>query len=77
MSIFLPASKKSMNAMQKYPHIIELFDCFLNMLTVMFLTNSLLIWSAPKLSKQTISVFSQNKAIQYVPTSGYSSKFIT
>ena len=66
-----------MNAMQNYPHIIELFDCFLNMLTVMFLTNSLLIWSAPKLSKQTISVFSQNEAIQYVPTSGYSSKFIT
>ena len=66
-----------MNAMQNYPHIIELFDCFLNMLTVMFLTSSLLIRSASKLSKQTISVFSQDKAIQCVPTSGYSSKFIT
>ena len=34
---FLPGSIKSMNPMQKYPHIIELFDCTLNMLTFMFL----------------------------------------
>ena len=33
---FLPASLKSMNPMQKYPHIIELFDCILNMLFLCF-----------------------------------------
>ena len=26
-----------MNPVQKYPHIIELFDCILNMLAFMFL----------------------------------------
>ena len=34
---FLPASIKSMNPMQKYSHIIELFDSTLNMLAFMFL----------------------------------------
>ena len=34
---FLSASMKSVNSMQKYPHIIELFDCTLKMLTFMFL----------------------------------------
>ena len=33
----LPANIKSMNPMQKYPHIIELLDCILNMFVFMFL----------------------------------------
>ena len=33
---FLPASIKSMNPMQKYPHIIELFACFGKMLALTF-----------------------------------------
>ena len=32
----LPASIKSMNPMQKYPHIIELFDCTREMFALMF-----------------------------------------
>ena len=41
---FLPASIKSMNAMQKYPHITELFACTRKMSVIMFLfpTNSLI-----------------------------------
>ena len=40
----LPASIKSMNPMQKYPHITELFACTRNILAIMFLfpTNSLI-----------------------------------
>ena len=34
---FLPASIKSMNPMQKYPHIIELFACARKMFDMMFL----------------------------------------
>ena len=65
--------------MQKYPHIVELFDCTRNMLAFMFLflVNSSGKCSAPKLSKYTISVLLQNKVIQYVPTSAYSSRFVT
>ena len=53
---FLPASIKSMNPMQKYPHIIELFACTRKMLAFMFLfpINSLIssgTCSTPKLSK--------------------------
>ena len=53
---FLPASIKSMNPMQKYPHIIELFACTRKMLAIMFLflKNSLMssgTCSTPKLSK--------------------------
>ena len=53
---FLPASKKSMNPMQKYPRITELFACTRKMLAIMFLfpTNSLIssgTCSTPKLSK--------------------------
>ena len=33
----LPANTKSMNAMEKSPHIIELLDCILNMLAFIFL----------------------------------------
>ena len=54
---FLPASIKSMNPMQKYPHITKLFACTRKMLAIMFLflTSSLIssgTCSTPKLSKQ-------------------------
>ena len=53
---FLPASIKSMNPMQKYPHIIELFACARKNIAIMFLfwTDSLIssgTRSTPKLSK--------------------------
>ena len=56
----LPANTKSMNAMEKSPHIIELLDCILNMLAFIFLfpgyylMNSLIssaTWLTPKLLK--------------------------
>ena len=34
---FLPADIKSINPMQKYPHIIELFSCNRKMLAFIFL----------------------------------------
>ena len=53
---FLPASIKSINPMQKYPHITESFACTRKMFAFMFLfpINSLIssgICSKPKLSK--------------------------
>ena len=57
---FLHANIKSINPMQKYPHIIELFSCIRKMLasTFLFLGNSSInslissgICSTPKLSK--------------------------
>ena len=53
---FLPASIKSMNSMQKYPQIIELFAGTRKMLAIMFLFPkisliSLGTCSTPKLSK--------------------------
>ena len=51
----LPANIKPMNPMQKYPHIIELFDCILNMFVFMLclinLSISLGTCSTPKLLK--------------------------
>ena len=57
-----------MNPIQKHPNITELFACNRKMLAIMFLfpTNSLIS-----------SVLFQNKAIQCVPTSAYSSRFTT
>ena len=57
--------------MQKYPHIIELFAFTRKMLALMFLysINSLIssgTYSTPKLSKETISIFLQNKANQHL-----------
>ena len=68
--------------MQKYPHITELFACTRKMLAFMLLfSRSFLIssglCSTPKVSKETISFLLQNKAIQCVPTSAYSSRFFT
>ena len=53
---FLPASIKSMNPMQKYPHITELFACTRKILAIMFFVsiNSLIssgTCSTPKLLK--------------------------
>ena len=53
---FLPDNIKSMNPMQKYPHITELFACTRKMLAIMFFVsiNSLIssgICSTPKLLK--------------------------
>ena len=53
---FLPAKIKSINPMQKYPHITESFACTRKMLAFMFLfpTNYLIssgTCSTPKLSK--------------------------
>ena len=57
-----------MNPIQKHPNITELFACNRKMLVIVFLfpINSLIS-----------SVLLQNKAIQCVPTSAYSSRFIT
>ena len=79
---FLPKSIKSINPMQKYPHITELFACTRKMLAIMFLipTNSLIssgTYSTPKLLNKTISLLLQNRGIQCVPTSAYSSRLIT
>ena len=43
----------------------------------MCLGNSLGVCSTPKLSKLVISLFNVYNAIQWVPTSAYSSRFIT
>ena len=80
--IFLSASIKSMNPMQKYPHITELFARTQKMFVFMFLfpLNSLIsleTFSTLKLSKKAISCLLQNKEIQCVPTSIHSSRFIT
>ena len=53
---FLPASMKSINPMQKYPHIIELFDCTRKMLPIMLLFPKISLLSSgtcstPKLMK--------------------------
>ena len=67
-----------MNPIQKNPHITELFACTRKILALMFLfpINFLIssgTCSTAKLSKETISLLLQNKAIQCVPTSACSS----
>ena len=52
----LPASTKSMNPIQRYPHITELFACTWKMLAIMFLLPTIFLISSgtcstPKLSK--------------------------
>ena len=78
---FLPASVKSMNPIQKFPHITESFACARKMLAIIFLFPTIFLissgtCSAPKLSKQTISFLLQNKAIPCVPRSAYSSSLL-
>ena len=71
--------------MQKHPHITEWFACILKMLATLFLFPgnsfmhfliSLGICSTPKLSKQVRLFLLQNNAVQCVPTSVYSPRFI-
>ena len=71
-----------MNSIQKYRQIIEMSVCILNMLVFVFLCPinfliSLGTCSTPKLSKKITSLFLAYKAIKRVPTSAYSSRFIT
>ena len=52
----LPTSIKSMNPVQKYPHITEFFACTRKMLAIMFLLTTNVLTSSetcstPKLSK--------------------------
>ena len=48
-----PLNIKSINPIQKYPHITESYDCILKMLVLMFLLlrNALIKCSTPKESK--------------------------
>ena len=78
----LPAIIKSINLIQKYPHIIESHACILKIfattktLSINVLT-SFGIYSTPKLAKQVLLLFNAFKAIQWVPISEYSPRFIT
>ena len=54
ISQFLPANIKSINPIQKYPHITESFACIQITFVFLFLINSLIssgTCSTPKLSK--------------------------
>ena len=55
--------------MKKYPHIIELLACILNMFVFMF------SYSKNFLISLGISIFELYKAIHYVSRSAYSSRF--
>ena len=69
-----PANMKSKNPMQKYPHIIELFDSILNMFVFIFLCpiNFFTFFRNMFNSKQS----KQSKAIHCVPTPPCSSRLI-
>ena len=76
---FLPASNKTINPIQKYPHItcfiLEIFttsiDLLINLLT------SFGICSTPKLSRKESLLFNACKTIQWVSTPECSSRFTT
>ena len=66
-----------MNLIQKYPQIIELLACIINMFAFVFLCPINLLISlgtcgTPKISKQITSLFFTHKAIQCEHTSAYS-----
>ena len=76
-----PASIKSVNSIQKYSHIIESYACILKTFVVMFLLpinvlTSFGMYSTLKPSKLVKSLFHTYKAIQWVPISEYSLRFI-
>ena len=78
----MPASIKSINPIQKYPHISESYARILKIFatTINLSTNILIsfgICSTPKLSKYVTLLFNACKAIQWVPISEYSSRVIT
>ena len=50
-----PANMKSINSIQKYPHIIELFACILNMFVFVFLCPKNILISLGKCSKPKLS----------------------
>ena len=74
---FFPANIKSINPVQKYPHIIESNACVLKIFVIMFLFGkagdkgrlinsliSLAIFSTPKESKQVTLLLFIHKVIQ-------------
>ena len=81
-----PLSIKSINPIQKHPHIIESYACIMKIFVLMFLfckaeeegwlMNALIsfgIYSTPELSKQVILLLLfTHKATQWVPISEYS-----
>ena len=75
-----PASIKSINPIQKYPHIIESYACILKIfvttvdLSINFLISFGMFYT--KIIKVPIS-FNAYKVIQWVPISEYSPRFIT
>ena len=80
VKVFL-LKKKSINLIQKYPHITESYACILKMFVLMFLLliNILIssgICSTPKLSQEVTSLLFTCKVTQWVPISEYSSRFI-
>ena len=77
----LPLIIKSINLIQKYPHITESYACYLKMfVTIVELSINFLIsfgiCSTPKLSKQ-VTLLNAYKSIQWVPISDHSSRLIT
>ena len=86
-----PACIKSINPIQKYPHIIESYACILKMVVVMDKERSINalisfgICSTPKESKKVTSLFFTSfglalliyKSTLWVPISEYSSRFVT
>ena len=52
---FLPANVKSMNAMQNYPHIIELFACIPKIFALMFIFSTKSLISSGTCSTQKLS----------------------
>ena len=58
---FLPASIKSMNPMQKYPHITELFACTQKMLAIIFfITNKFFNFFRNMFNTKTIDINNLN-----------------
>ena len=78
----LSLSRKSINPIQKYPHITQSYACILKIFAkiIDFSVNILIssgICSTQKLSKWVTLLFNVYKATQWVPILEYSSRFIT
>ena len=80
VNVFL-ASKRSMNPMKKYPHIVESYACILKIFVVIDKERSINalisfeIYSTPKASKYVTSLLSTHRATDLFPISEYSSRF--
>ena len=73
---------KSKNPIQKQSHIVELSACILNIFGFcVFMSNKPFDFFRNMFNTKTVKVNNfiifTHKAIQYVPTSAYSSRFIT